>query len=795
MDFSDARALDSLCFQMRQADYPRSLNRARINNLYDGFPPYSEKECDENGIEVNVNENSGIVVAHDARSQFYNGFLKPGNYFTATTDAGAKHKRPDYGKIATREVNKIMKRSIEYVECFRSKFAMDVLHGIAPSGWRDADCWCPDAWGIEDVMVPANTLLTMRNLPFFAVYHSFTAPELIKLTRGPNPDPAWNMPLVNACIDWVDSQTMALMGTNWPEIWSPEKAQQRVKGDGGFYVGDQVPTIDCWDVYFWNDKGKKSGWNRRMILDSWSSPANEGSLSASTFSRRSGKIYDKPWQGEFLYNPKDRKWADNLSEIVTWQFADLSAVAPFKYHSVRSLGFLLYAVCHLQNRLYSKISEAQFEQLMVYFRVKSADEMQRALRVDLVNRGFIDDSIEFVKAQDRYQVNAPFIQQGMDYNSYIIGRNSASYTSTPNQSQDKRELTATQWMGEANKVTALVSSALNQAYLYQNKEYREIFRRFVRKGSKDPEVRTFQAKCLKQGVPEKVLYNPECWDLEPERVVGAGNKTLEMAVAEWLITHINLYEPESQRLIKRTATLAITDDPALTDALVPEQPRVTDTIHDAQLAAGALLQGLPVAIKGGINHIEYVEALLASMAVTIQRITQTDNMGTIGELLGLQNMADHIGQHIAIIGQDQAEKQRVKQYGDQLGKLMNLVKAFAQRLEEQMASQAQGNGHGPDPETLEKIENMRMLTEAKAANTRSSHAERTAQRQIAFEMKSQQDQQKAQADLQIQAAKSATEIQTKAATDQIELAKQAALAEIDIRKSAAKAKEKPKASE
>jgi len=39
---------------------------------------------------------------------------------------------------------------------------------------------------------------------------------------------------------------------------------------------------------------------------------------------------------------------------VAFQFADLSAVAPFRYHSVRSLGWLLYAVINLQNRLRCK---------------------------------------------------------------------------------------------------------------------------------------------------------------------------------------------------------------------------------------------------------------------------------------------------------------------------------------------------------------------------------------------------------------------------------------------------------
>lgn len=786
MNFDDSRQLDSICWQLRESDYPRSLNRAQIQKLFDGWPPYTEQEVAENGIEVNMNELSGPVAAHDARSQFYNGYLKPGNFFTLTTDAGRKDKRADYGKIVTRAINRPMKRSLRYTECFRSKIALNVLHGISPSGWRDADTWCPHPYGVDDVMVPANTLLTLDNLPFTAIYRSLSAPELIKLTRGPKRDPGWNMDLVDACIEWVDENTKNLMGTNWPEIWSPEKQASRIKSDGGYYVSDQAPTIDVWDFYYWNDDDKVSGWNRRMILDAWSQPAVDASLGQKIIpparDRRQGKPYGKEFRGKFLYNPGKRKWASNLSEIVTWQFADLSASAPFKYHSVRSLGFLLYAICHLQNRLFCKFSEAQFEQLMMYFRVKSQDDLQRALKVDLVHRGFVDDMVQFIPANERYQVRADLIELGLSTNQNIIGRNSASYTAQPNNTQDKRELTATQWMGEANKVTQLVSSALNQSYLYQNVEYREILRRFMRKGSKDVDVQHFQASCSKQKVPDEVLYNPECWDLEPERVMGAGNKTLEMAIADRLMQSINLFDPEPQRLIKRDWVLSITDDPARADRLVPDQPKVTDTIHDAQLAAGTLMMGMPVSVKSGINHIEYVEAMMASMAMMIQRIEQTDQTGTMDQILGLQNMAQHIGEHIQIIAQDPNEKQRVKMYGDQMGKMMNLVKAYAQRLEEQMQQQAQQNGGGQDQETMAKIQAMQLQAEAKAANTRESHAQRTAQRQVQFEMEQQQTQARQQLEMQTEAQRAQMELERAAAQSGIDLTHQTAKAKVELEK-------------
>lgn len=745
MRFDNADQIDSICWQLKLGDYPRGRNRALINNLFNGAPPYTDEEVLENNIEVNVNFLESTRLGHDARSQFYQAFLKPGNFFTCSTDSGAVHNRQKYAQIVTKEVNRIMKHSIPYMECFRSKFAQNVLHGISPSGWRDSQRWMPDSLGIEDVLIPANTLLTMVNLPFFAIRRSLTAPELIKMTSGEHVDKGWNKPLVKACVDWIDQESMALMGNNWPEAWSPEKVAERVKSDGGFYVGDSVPTIEVFDFFFWNDDPKRAGWNRRMILDTWSTPTLAGGM--PTMAKKAGGIYNSEKKaGRFLYNPGDRIFACQREEIINWQFADLSAVAPFRYHSVRSLGFLLYSVCHLQNRTRCKFSEAVFEQMMIYFRVKGAEDAQRALKVNLVNRGFVDDSIDFIKAGDRYQVNTQLAQLGMSENANLIAQNSSSYTASPQQGTSNVEKTKFQVMAETNAITSLVSAGLQQAYLYQKPEYREIFRRFQIKNSRDPEVRTFQANCLRQGVPDKVLYNPAAWELEPERVLGAGNKTLEMSISEQLMAMRNLYDPESQRQILRDVTLAVTDDAARAEALVPEKvAQVTDSVHDAQLAAGALLQGLPIAIKSGMNHIEYVDTMLKTLVMVVQR-TMKGKDATPQSIQGMQNLAFHINQHIQLIAQDPNEKSRVKKYGDQLGKIMNAVKALAQQLAEKMKQEAQQGG-GQMDETQAKIQAMLITAKAKAESGSLSHAQKTAQRQIQFEMETQQKRQQFEMDM------------------------------------------------
>ena len=766
MKFDTASSVEQVTWEMKLADWPRSFNRGLINSLFNGEPPYSKQEERDNNIEVNFNDLSSTRLGHDARMQGVQAVMKPGNFFSARTDAKPVHKRHTWQTVVTKEANRPMRKSPVYFETIRAQVGQNVLHGISPTHWDDRDKWNGRLKGVEDVLIPSRTELTMENLQFFAIYQSYTGHQLQKMTSGPKVDPGWNMDMVKYMIDWVDEQAQTLMGTTWPEVWSPEKMGERVKEDGGLYASDAIPTIDVYDFYFWNDDGKAAGWNRRMIVDTYGGPGAGGANKEPP--RYSVDEKKKGAKGHFLYNPGNRKYGDKLSDIITFQFADLSAVFPARYHSVRSLGMLLYAVCHLQNRLRCKFNEAVFEAMMMYMRVKSADDAERALKIELISRGIIDESVSFLKPDERWQVNEALAQMGLAENEKLIMQNSSSYTAGQAQRENEPER-KNRWqvMAEANASVALISPAMMQANKYKGFEYEQIFRRLCRKNSRDPDVRQFRVNCLKQGVPEKILV-PEAWEIEPEQIMGAGNKTLEMSMAQQMMELRPLLDPEPQRQVLRNVVLAITDSASEAESLVPDQPvRVTDSVHDAQLVSARLMQGLPVAMKTGVNHIEYVETLLADMALIIQRIEQHGGMAKPEEVTGLQNMGQHIAEHIKIIAQDPEEKSRVKQEGDNLGRLMNLVKAYAQRIQEQQQKQA-GNGHGgPDPETQAKVQASLITAKAKAANTRESHAQKTAQRQVTFEQQQKQREDEHRLELQrrareIKLEETAKDIQTAA---------------------------------
>lgn len=728
MDFKRASDIESLVWSMKFADLPRANNRVLINDLANGYPPYTERQVQQNNIAVNYNDLACTKLFQDARSQYITAAFSPAQYFQVKVDRGAAHQRETWSEIITNNLRKAMKKgksALHYRETLRNQFAQLVAHGIGPCEWQDKEHWCPSLIGMGDIMVPSQTLLTMENLSYFAVYRRYTAYKLYQMTHGPKVDPGWNVEVADSCIAWALKQYgSTTFGEDWS--WSPERIAEDFKENGGQFNSDAVPTINCWDFFYRSKDGNDTGWRRKMVLDT---PAIDGpekdapKVTAATKNFIDGR-------NQFLYDGGNRKYAESLSHIIHFQFADGSVVAPFRYQSVRSLGMLLYAICHLQNRLRCSLTEAAFEALLQYFRVSNPDDAQRVLKFTLLNRGILPDGVNFVGAQERWQVNLGLVESVMAMNRQSLAENSTSYTKDFGYGEVEKQVdkTATQVTAEVNAASALVGAMLEQWYGLQDFQYEEIARRFCKKDSKDPDVRKFRLRCLKDGVPENIL-DSECWDISSERILGNGNRQLALGQASAVMQYYPLLDPNGQKVALRSYMFAATNDPTKTDQLVPQERAIaSDAAILAAESVGTLMLGLPVPIKEGLNHVDAIETLIKQLGLLLKQ-SEVNGLPTPAQIYGYRNVANQIQQHLQILSQDKDAKQKVKQYSEDLNELSNVISALEQQLQQQMQAQQAKGGEDLDPQTAAKLKGQLLIAEVEAQNMRESHEQRSRQRQ------------------------------------------------------------------
>jgi hypothetical protein len=427
--------------------------------------------------------------------------------------------------------------------------------------------------------------------------------------------------------------------------------------------------------------------------------------------------------GDWLYCPDDNQvYADHWSQILHCQFADGSAVAPFHYHDMRSLGLLLYPSCHLQNRLQCKANDAIFEGLQQYFRVSDPNDRDRVASIDLHNYGILPDGVSMVPMAERWQVNANLVEIGFGLNRDGIQEAAAQYRQTQNQTPDSKEKTATQVMAEENASNALVGALTLQAGQYERFQQREILRRFFKANSADPDVREVRDEIVRAGIPEELL-NIKAWKISPAITMGNGSQTLRIAIAKEVQGIRPNLDPESQRQADHDLIGAVSDDPAYATRMVPMQGReLSDTAHEADQSVATLLAGLPVRMKHGENQIEIIESWLKALQMKFDQLSKS-NTKTHEDIFGLFNLGTNIGQRIQLLAQNKTEGQRVAAYGKALAQLMAQIEAMGKEFEAKQQQQQQPQGDGKAQSTMMAAQMKSKLAADAHAQKMKEHAE------------------------------------------------------------------------
>lgn len=728
---------------MRRIERDRSRDRAILNKHFNGHPPYDPAKAEENGIWVNRSFLKGPQVLSEARRQWNQAMFGDRNLFTVSLNCGPAYKRDQWGMIITEEINRELRRGTRMIEHIRSTGAGVVLHGIGPSAWRDDYCPIPDVVPQAAVLVPSDTDLCFDDLPYTAIYREWSPYKLDSLVNCARMDPGWDQQFAQTLIDKALNSVDGISNTS--TIDNPEKSVELIKQNSGFWASDAAPTIKLWDFYYLDEESK--GIQRKIVLDEEVISLEGGA----------GQRFAPMDRGKFLYS-STTKFADDFSQLLHCQFGDCSAVPPFKYHSVRSLGWLIWGVTDLDDRFECRATESAFEQMMWFFRVAGQSDFGRIKEAVFRHIGVIPQGVNFVSAQDRFTPNPNIVEQARASFRQRVAEVAASYTQDFDKGSGRTQLTATETMARVNSTNAMVQGMITLAYNYEDRKDTEIARRFAMPDNPNAMCLRARARILKRGVPEKYI-SAEAWDVQHTRIIGAGNKTVQMAAVGMLQQIRANLNPDAQRKVDYIAVSAI-DKPGLADELVPmdTQSASTSTTNAGQ-DFPRLMMGLEFDPPSNMVVEDYVVRWLKDLSSTVERALLT-NQPTMQLIQGAGNVAQYIGVLIQQMEQNKSEAPKVRVYSDSLGKIMNEVKGMAQRLQEQQQAQGQnGQGNPEAAAAAAKVQGQVAINQIKAQNLQASHAQKAAQNQAAFEMEQRRKDQETEAEIRRKNAQFAADLQ------------------------------------
>jgi hypothetical protein len=731
-------------------------NRTLINKLFNGEAPNTDEERRQQNLKTNVNFLEATRIGSNATNQVNNAFFKGDRYFTVTCDKGPVHKRAQYSTAITMALNKELKRSRAYRSARESAHAQVVLHGPGPLVWKNRRSPIPDCVGVEDVVVPSGTLTSMVNLDRWGVYRELTWSDLNRMTSGPSTDKGWNMPYVKALLVNLFSHGVepVYQGNRW---LFPEKVYEDVKEGAAWSGSSSLAKAMVWEFFMRDEKTEK--WSRKVCLD-WGTIDTEKVKAAAHVRKFS----------DFLYERDD--YADDWEEIIHWYIGNCSNVAPYRYYSTRSIGYLLYGVCQIQNKLRNRLTDHMFQTLLTLFRNVADDNREKLGMVDLQNFGVMPDGLSMVPANERHVVDWNLILMGINQGRQLMAESAQAFV--PDLMMDtSREMTATETLVRQNTSVSLTSAVMNQLAEQAKTEYREISRRFCIKGNSDPMVKRFRESVEKQGVPSDVL-DCEAWDIVVEQTVGGGNKAVELTVTQALMQEIfPLADPEGQRLLARRRYLALTDNPEEAMLVFPDAPKPpSDDVQYAQQAYAVLMLGVPFAKKEGINHVAYAAMLMQMMTITLQQVAaaveQPQGLAIAADkVVGLFNVASHVQEEINIIGRVENQQEKAKLMFKALVEMTTQLTNLAKQL--MAEGEAQTQQGGISPETQQKLQEKMLLAQTDAQIKMQGAAQKQEQKQISWSEENERRNATTAADIQRKQTMTAVEAQNSIAMTQTEI--------------------------
>lgn len=294
-------------------------------------------------------------------------------------------------------------------------------------------------------------------------------------------------------------------------------------------------------------------------------------------------------------------------------------------------------------------------------------------------------------------------------------------------------------------------------------------RRLCIKGNPDPLSQKFWLLCMNDGVDPKML-DVDRMDISRERSFGAGNKTLEMAIVQFLQQIRKNVGPDGQRRIDHIAIETATDDANLAQEISPleDDKKVSNSMHDAELSTDRLMRGLPYEQPADAVFEDYVKVWLHDLTLLIQEDVANGNMSTPEKIAGYKNIQQHVEQFIGFMSENEEDADRVKEYKTALGQLGKLINGFEQRLMQQMVAaqraQAKNGQGGIDGKTIGQIQAQKILAESKAKIGEARSAHRMAMDQAKFEQKQTQSEREHNAELRRENTKTLHKLLTESVT-------------------------------
>lgn len=662
----DAKSLNEVVTKLIRDDDLSARNRADVQKMLDGAPPFNEGQLQETGQgdRCNLNFGDGAAALEAALAGYHDLTDSVDSLVTLRTTYGDESERTRIEGVIAEEFHRMVKAWPAFEANFQLLCHQFIAHGVGVCYFEDEYDWRWRSTGLNDFKVPRGVRTHEGDCEVAIVLRELNAGQLYKFIRDLDPeDKRWNVEEVKKALlrcNGVSNYT----ANNW------EKLQQQLKNNDLHVSTTANANIEIVHVWVQEFSGEISHY----------------------ITLRDGSNED------FLF--KQVKRFDSVNQCYTLFAYGIGTNGTL--HSVRGLAHKIYPFVQVTNKLRCQLVDGARMSGSLLLQPSEGD-LEDISILYYGGCAFIPPTVKPITSS-LPNVSSNVLPVVNDL-SMTMQNNTGSYRSrsvTPDgQGRTKFEVQA-----QLQSESVMSAAAVNLFYLPWERLLREMFRRVQNKDltAADPggrEVYDFYIRCEKRGVPREAIFAVD--QVRATRAIGYGSPGMRLVALDEFMQYSGGFDPLGQNNLLRDR-VALRVGWSQVDRYVPKVDqggRAPVDVEIAELQNALMSMGNPATVLPNDQHILHVQGHLPSLESDLYTL---ESGGLSPELLTAAKVkAEHIGKHMEMVRPDAIQKKLVSELQRQFNNLAERVQAAQLHAERTQARQEQA-APPMTPELQAKIE-------------------------------------------------------------------------------------------
>jgi hypothetical protein len=698
----DASHANSIYMSLFDTDQAASFDRATVDAVADGRPPYGPDEVPADCCNVNFGDASAL---EEKAMTAYVDLVHSVPYIASckTKYGSTEEERYRLGQILSEEFSKFFRNWPGFDPFYQTLCKFFIRHGVSFAYFPSDVDWRPKWTTLQYFKCPRGATTDVSTIEIATISEDIAPHKLWAYIKDPEIAKmrGWNVKATrDAILNFSEPDF------NFRNDW--EEFERQVKSNDLWLTYSRNTVIKCVHYFVQEFDGTVSHYIGLQGL-----PGND--------------------TNEFLYEQRHR-FDSMLNTFVPFTFGTGNG----DLHSIRGLGFKSFNLIQVMNRLQCQEVDAAQLSSTIFITPATEDNVNDIGLLRIQQGVTVLPSGYTINQQPMINVGnnvLPIIQQ-LDNK---LNSNTGQYR-TESVPTDTKERTRREVEIVAAEKAVLTTSSMNLFYTPWGQLLWQVMRRVQNKDyqQNDPggkEVFEFRKCLLRRGVPLEALY--DVYEVTPVRAIGYGSAGNRINVLGNVLSLQGAMDEVGRYTANRNALAAQVGwdqvDMYLPPmAMTPRQPIDTKI---AMLEEGEFKTGTMVPVTDGENDAIHLQIHMPA----IQSVFAMSQQGQIPPEMAFRyfNAAiPHDATHIQKLSLDPTRQMEVKAYSDMLNQIAQVATQMGQQLSEQLQAQQEAAAQAGqvDVEDQVKIQKAKVDNDLKIAkaNVDASIKLQKAQQQMAI---------------------------------------------------------------